>query len=100
MASVTIRKLEKELKSKIRDQAKANGHSMEEEIRCILTSVLDQKSTESAQSIENIPSNLSLEERLIELEKRGLWTKAKTPKKPFTAGEPVPGALERFLSER
>ena len=42
----------------------------------------------------------SLEERTRELERRGVLWPAKGPRKPFKIGDPVPGALERFLAER
>ena len=91
---------ESELKAKIRAQAEANGNSMEDEIRCIQNSALNKNLSEPAQSPENIPLTLSLEERLFELEKRGLWKRVKTPRKPLTLGEPTTGALEQFLAER
>ena len=42
----------------------------------------------------------TLEERIKELELRGVLVRAKEPRKPFKLGKPVPGALERFLAER
>ena len=42
----------------------------------------------------------TLEERIKELELRGVLVRAKEPRKPFKLGTPVPGALERFLAER
>ena len=42
----------------------------------------------------------TLEERIRELELRGVLVRAKGPRKPFKMGKPVPGALERFLAER
>ena len=42
----------------------------------------------------------TLEERIRELELRGVLVRAKGPRKSFKMGKPVPGALERFLAER
>lgn len=43
MASITIRKLEESLKSRLRVRAAQNGRSMEEEARHILRAALTQK---------------------------------------------------------
>ena len=100
MASITIRKLEDEVKAKLRIRAAENGQSMEEEARQILRSTLDQKPGILERHLEKDLSTLSLEERLIELEKRGMWVRAKDPSTRLTLGEPAPGALERFLADR
>ena len=42
MASITIRNLDDRLKTRLRVRAADHGHSMEEEVRCILRDVLDQ----------------------------------------------------------
>ncbi len=42
----------------------------------------------------------TLEERIRDLELRGVVVRAKGPWKTFKVGKPVPGALERFLAER
>ncbi|MBE0493596.1 MAG: plasmid stabilization protein [Thiomicrospira sp.] len=42
MASITIRNLEEELKTNLRIIAAQHGHSMEEEVRCILRQVIGQ----------------------------------------------------------
>ncbi len=42
----------------------------------------------------------TLEERLEELERRGVLVPAKSPGQPFPMLERRPGALERFLAER
>ena len=42
----------------------------------------------------------TLEERMRDLEMRGVLVRAKEPRKPFKIGKPVPGALARFLAER
>ncbi len=42
----------------------------------------------------------TIEERLAELERRGILERAKNPRTRFTPGEYVPGALERFLADR
>lgn len=44
MASITIRNLEEDLKSNLRVIAAQHGHSMEEEVRCILRQVIGQHS--------------------------------------------------------
>lgn len=41
MASITIRKIDEKLKTKLRVRAAEHGNSMEEEVREILTAVLD-----------------------------------------------------------
>ena len=42
----------------------------------------------------------SFEERLAELERRGVLVRSKGPRKPLRPIATVPGALERFLAER
>ncbi|WP_419167076.1 type II toxin-antitoxin system Phd/YefM family antitoxin [Candidatus Palauibacter sp.] len=42
----------------------------------------------------------NLEERLAELERRGSLTPRPKHREPLKPGEPVPGALERFLADR
>ena len=100
MASITIRKLEDEVKTKLRIRAAANGQSMEEEVRQILRSTVDQKQASLEQYTENVFSHLSLEERLIELENQGMWIRAKDSDTRLTVGKPGPGALKRFLADR
>ena len=41
-----------------------------------------------------------IEERLDELERRGVLIRATNPKQPFTPVVRRPGALKRFLAER
>ncbi|MGF1671617.1 MAG: plasmid stabilization protein, partial [Balneolaceae bacterium] len=48
MASITIRNLDKQTKSRLRIQAAVHGRSMEEEARIILNSALSEE-TESAE---------------------------------------------------
>ena len=43
MASITIRKLDDEVKTRLRVRATANGRSMEEEARVILREAVDDK---------------------------------------------------------
>lgn len=43
MASITIRRLDDEVKNQLRVRASANGHSMEEEARIILREVVDRQ---------------------------------------------------------
>lgn len=43
MSTITIRNLPDDLKTRLRLAAAANGHSMEEEVRAILRSVLTEK---------------------------------------------------------
>ena len=42
----------------------------------------------------------TLEERIKELELRGVLVGPRKKRTPFKLGEHVPGALERFLAER
>jgi len=42
MASITIRNLDEQLKAQLRMEAARHGHSMEEEVRIILRSALNQ----------------------------------------------------------
>lgn len=42
MASITIRNLDEQLKAQLRLEAARHGHSMEEEVRIILRSALNQ----------------------------------------------------------
>ena len=100
MARITIRKIEDEVIMKLKIRATANGHSMEEEARQILRYTLDQVSEYSIQNAQSTSSTNSLEERLIEREKQGIWVSAKDPDTRITVGELAPGALERFLADR
>ena len=100
MASITIPKLDDATKEKLRIRAAANSNSMEEEARRILRSALDEKTTDSVQNEKKDFSKLSMEERLVELEKQGVWKRAEDPDKRFKAGKHIPGALERFLADR
>ena len=50
MASITIRNLDKQTKSRLRIQAAVHGRSMEEEARIILNSALSEE-TESAENL-------------------------------------------------
>lgn len=43
MASLTIRNLDDDLKARLRIEAAQHGHSMEEEVRCILRRTLIQQ---------------------------------------------------------
>ena len=100
MAGITIRKLEDEVMTKFRIRAVASGQSMEGEVRQILRSTLIQEAVELEQSTENAFLDLSHEERIIELEKQGKWVRAKDSDTRLTVGKPIPGALERFLTDR
>ncbi|ERL51985.1 FitA-like ribbon-helix-helix domain-containing protein [Halomonas huangheensis] len=46
MASITIRNLDEQLKAQLRIEAARHGHSMEEEVRTILRSALNQPQKE------------------------------------------------------
>ena len=65
-----------------------------------IRSPLNQMSTDPAQNLDGASSNLSLQERLIELENQGIWVAAKDTDTRLTLGEPALGALERFLADR
>ena len=41
-----------------------------------------------------------IEERLDELERRGVLERAKGPRTPMKVGKHIPGALQRFLDDR
>ena len=100
MASITIRKLDDEVKQKLRIQAATNGHSMEEEARQILRSGLVEDATDSAQNEKKDFPKLSEEERFAELERRGILVRAKDPDTRIPPGESAPGALKQFLADR
>ena len=100
LASITIRKLDDAIKEKLKIRAATNSHSMEEEARRILRSALDEKTTDSVQNENNDFSKMSEDERLIELEKQGIWKRAEDPNVRVTARKRIPGALERFLADR
>ncbi len=101
MASITIRKLEDSVKTKLRIRAAENGRSMEEEVRQILRSTVDQNSCESEESLDRRIAAMSEPERWIELEKQGIVVPAKDPDTRMTPGERyIPGALDRFLADR
>ena len=42
----------------------------------------------------------TMEDRLHELEQRGVLERSRGPRRPFTMVERRPGALDRFLAER
>ena len=42
----------------------------------------------------------TIEERLDELERRGVLQRAKGPRTPMKVGKHIPGALQRFLEDR
>ena len=100
MASITIRKLDDAIKEKLKIRAAANGNSMEEEVRRILRSALDEETTDSVQNEKKEFSQLSEEERFEELVRRGILVRAKDPDTRIPPGEPAPGALEEFLADR
>lgn len=56
-----------------------------------------EQTTDDAERSSPRDSN---EERLAELERRGVLVRSKGPRKPFRPIATVPGALERFLAER
>ena len=43
---------------------------------------------------------VTIEERLEDLERRGVLVRSGEPRRPFKVGVHVPGALKRFLEER
>lgn len=45
-------------------------------------------------------SEEGFEDRLAELERRGVLVRSGKPWKPVHAGDPMPGAVERFLADR
>ncbi len=100
VASITIRRLEDSVKAKLKIRAAENGRSMEEEVRHILRLAANYEQLESEEEFKRRISKMSLEERLIELEKRGVIVRAKDPDTRLTVGEPAPGALEQFLADR
>jgi prevent-host-death family protein len=55
---------------------------------------------EPVAEIRPIEKKQTLEERLEELERRGVITPATGPRKPFRPVAHVPGALQRFLDSR
>ena len=100
LASITIRKLDDAIKEKLKIRAAANSHSMEEEARQILKSVLDQKLAHSVGNENYDISTMSVEERLTELEKKGIWKRAEDQDRRIPPGEPAPGALKQWLADR
>ena len=50
--------------------------------------------------IDESSSTDPFEEHLAELERRGVLIRGKGRWRPPPPGEPIPGALERFLAER
>lgn len=121
MASITVRRLEEEVKTAIRLRAAEHGNSMEEETRQILRSAVGYEnsrvSTDSREKSFEPRSEREITEQTItqardrskktvtekwldELELRGVLVKAKTRTRKFSPGKPCPGALERFLTER
>lgn len=97
MGSITILRIEDEVKSKLRIRAEANGNSMEEEARQIICRAVNRESVEVIQASKEMST---AEIRLLELEKSGELVKAKSHKRDFSPGKRVSGALERFLAER
>lgn len=76
MASITIRKLDEQVKLKLRFRAALNGHSMEEEARNILSTAMLEKSERPSNLYDAMRENLQRAGiRGIELPKaaRGPW---------------------------
>ena len=65
MSSLTIRKLDDDLKTRLRVRAAEHGRSMEEEVRCILRDVLDH---DRPRSLADIALELFGPENGVELE--------------------------------
>lgn len=59
MASITIRKLDENVKIELRVQAALNGHSMEEEARAILTAGLKKKPQKKESVYKSIRRHLA-----------------------------------------
>jgi plasmid stability protein len=51
MASITIRKLDEKVKAKLRVRAALHGHSMEEEVREILISAVQEERPQKAENL-------------------------------------------------
>lgn len=94
MVSITIRNLDDSVKRELRVRAAEQGTSMEEEARRILRSVINGRRVDPATPTD------PMEARLDELEKRGELIRSSVSPKVFPPGQHVPGALERFLTER
>ena len=95
MASITVRKLEDNVKKKLRIIAAENGHSMEEEVRQILRSAVNRE----APVVRSEKELSQTELRLLKFEKRGVLVRG-DPDKLFSPGKPDAGALRQFLEER
>lgn len=54
MASITIRNLDEELKSRLRIQAAVHGRSMEEEVRNILKNALSEEASQAPNLVQSI----------------------------------------------
>jgi plasmid stability protein len=67
MASLTIRQLDEEIKSKLRIQAAKHGHSMEAEARLILASAVAEKNTRTKQGIATSIQQIVKQKGAIEL---------------------------------
>ena len=116
MASITVRKLEDEVKTALRLRAAEHGNSMEEEARQILRSAVGYENIRSSRvkssksnserkhsdqsNAKTVVKKTETEKWLDELEQRGVLERAKDRSRNFSPGEPCPGALNRFLAER
>ena len=60
----------------------------------------DDRPEDAADDAHESPRARTTEERLADLERRGELVRAKGRWRPPPSGEPIPGALERFLAER
>ena len=99
MTSITIHNLDKEIMSKIHANAMEHGHSVEEEVRQMLSSAL-ANSTDTPTQNSSVQGGSETENWMDQMEELGVLDRAKNRNRDFTPGERDPGMLKAFFSER
>ena len=81
-------------------EAKARFSEVLRQVRQGKTVTISYRGEPAAEIRPIPPKKQTLEERMEDLERRGILTRAKDPKQPIKPVAHVPGALERFLADR
>lgn len=81
-------------------EAKARFSEVLRQVREGKTVTISYRGEPAAEIRPIAPKKQTLDERLNEMERRGVLTRAKDPNAPIRPVAHVPGALERFLADR
>lgn len=81
-------------------EAKARFSELMRKVRAGQRVTITYHGQEVAEIRPIAPVNASLEDRMRDLEERGVLQVASSPRKPLSKATPSPGALARFLASR